>query len=187
MVSQACPLFVPLVENGYFKHDATYLIAKEYLQPLKDADVDTIIMGCTHYPLLKDTIYDIMDGKVELIDPGYEASLSLKKYLEEAGAKVIISRTKDTTIALADRSILANNSGAEIFVSIHHNAPGKTEDDYTNYTSSYYHAKETDYEYEPCNHNIARYIERDLSYVMRNSGGLGSFDGTYSDYNIYHQ
>ena len=56
--------------------------AKEYLKPLKEANVDTIIMGCTHYPLLKDTIYDIMDGKVTLIDPGYEASLSLKKYLE---------------------------------------------------------------------------------------------------------
>jgi len=83
VISQACPLFVPLVENGYFKHEATYLIAKEYLKPLKEANVDTIIMGCTHYPLLKDTIYDIMDGKVNLIDPGYEASLSLKKYLED--------------------------------------------------------------------------------------------------------
>lgn len=83
VTSKACPLFVPLVENGYFKHEATYLIAKEYLQPLKEAGVDTIIMGCTHYPLLKEIIYDIMEGKVSLIDPGYEASISLKRYLED--------------------------------------------------------------------------------------------------------
>ena len=72
-----------------------------------------------------------------------------------------------------------------MFVSIHHNAPARNEDDYSDYTSTYYHAKEMNYEYEPCNHDIARYIERDLSYVMHNPGGLGSFDGTYSDYNIY--
>jgi N-acetylmuramoyl-L-alanine amidase len=125
------------------------------------------------------------NGDVIEADVNLRVALNLKRYLEKAGAQVIISRFKDTTIALGDRSTLSNNSGAEIFVSIHHNAPGKTEDDYTNYTSAYYHAKETDYEHEPCNHDIARYIERDLSYVMRNPGGLGSFDGTYSDYNIY--
>jgi len=118
-------------------------------------------------------------------DVNLHVALNLKYYLEKAGAQVFMSRVKDTTIALADRSTLANNSGADIFISIHHNAPSKTEDNYTNYTSTYYHAKETDYEYEPCNHDIARFIQRDLSYVMRNAGGLGSFDGTYSDYNIY--
>ncbi|MBZ0200449.1 MAG: N-acetylmuramoyl-L-alanine amidase, partial [Ignavibacteriaceae bacterium] len=54
-----------------------------------------------------------------------------------------------------------------------------------NYTSTYYHAKETDYEYEPSERDLARYVQRDLSYAMRNPGGLGSFDGTYSDYMIY--
>ncbi|TSA27658.1 MAG: N-acetylmuramoyl-L-alanine amidase [Ignavibacteriales bacterium] len=124
-------------------------------------------------------------GDVIEADVNLRVALNLKKYLESAGAQVIISRDKDTTVQLAYRSELANNSGAEIFISIHHNAPGKTEDDYTNYTSTYYHARETDYEYEPCNHDMARYIQRDLSYVMRTPGGLGSFDGTYSDYNIY--
>jgi N-acetylmuramoyl-L-alanine amidase len=124
-------------------------------------------------------------GDVVEADVNLHVALYLKKYLEAAGVQVFISRMKDTTIALADRSVLANNSGAEIFVSIHHNAPAKTEDDYTNYTAAYYHAGENNYEYEPCNHDIAKYIERDLSYVMRNPIGLGSFDGTYSDYNIY--
>jgi len=124
-------------------------------------------------------------GDVIETDVNLRVALNLKQYLESAGAQVIISRDKDTTVQLAYRSEWANNSGAEIFISIHHNAPGKTEDDYTNYTSTYYHARETDYEYEPSDQDIARYIQRDLSYVMRNPGGLGSFDGTYSDYNIY--
>ncbi len=124
-------------------------------------------------------------GDVIEADVNLRVALDLKKYLESAGALVIISRDKDTTVQLGYRSEWSNKSGAEIFISIHHNAPGKTEDDFTNYTSTYYHAKETDYEYEPSDHDIARYIERDLAYVMGNPGGLGSFDGTYSDYNIY--
>lgn len=125
------------------------------------------------------------NGDVVEADVNLRVVLNLKKYLEAAGAQVFISRNKDTTIELGDRSELSNKSGAELFVSIHHNAPGKAEDNFTNYTSVYYHAKETDYEYEPSDHDIARYIQRDLSYVMGNPGGLGSFDGTYSDYNIY--
>lgn len=124
-------------------------------------------------------------GIVVEADVNLRVSLALKQYLEQAGATVFISRDKDTTVDLGYRSVIANNSGAEIFVSIHHNAPGNAEDDYTNYTSVYYHAKSVDYEYEPCNKDMARYIQRDLSYVMGNPGGLGSFDGTYSDYNIY--
>ena len=125
------------------------------------------------------------NGDVIEADVNLRVALNLKRYLESAGAQIIISRDKDTTVQLAYRSELANNSGAEIFISIHHNAPGKTEDNYSNYTSVYYHAKETDYEYEPSDQDIARYIERDLAYVMGNPGGLESFDGTYSDYNIY--
>jgi len=124
-------------------------------------------------------------GDVVEADVNLRVALNLKKYLEAAGARVFISRIKDTTVALGDRSVISNKSGAEIFISIHHNAPGKMEDDYTNYTSVYYHAKETDFEHEPCDRDIARYIERDLAYVMGNPGGLGSFDGTYSDYRIY--
>ncbi len=58
-------------------------------------------------------------------------------------------------------------------------------DNWTDYTSTYYHGFDTDYVYEPSERDIARYIQRDLSYAMRNAGGPGSFDGTYSDYAIY--
>lgn len=125
------------------------------------------------------------NGEIVEADVNLRVVLNLKKYLEQAGAVVFLSRTKDTTVQLSHRSELSNASGTELFISIHHNAPSKIEDDYTNYTSVYYHAHENDYEHEPCNKDIARYIQRDLSYVMNNPGGLGSFDGTYSDYNIY--
>ncbi len=81
VTSVACPLFVPLVENGYIKHKATYLIAEEYLRVLKSAKADTVILGCTHYPLLKDVISQVMGMGVKLIDPGYETAFEVKDYL----------------------------------------------------------------------------------------------------------
>jgi len=125
------------------------------------------------------------DGSVIEADVNLRVALNLKNYLEKAGCTVFISRTEDSTVDLRYRSELANKSGADFFVSIHHNAPGNADDTWTNFTSTYYHATEDDYEYNPCNRDLARYIQRDLAYVMDNSNGLGSFDGTYSDYNIY--
>jgi N-acetylmuramoyl-L-alanine amidase len=124
-------------------------------------------------------------GDVIEADVNLKVALFLRDYFNRAGVEVIMSREKDQTVQLGFRSELANSSSADIFISIHHNAPSKWEDDWTNYTSTYYHAKETDYEYEPSERDLARYIQRDLSYVMGNPGGLGSFDGTYSDYIIY--
>lgn len=118
-------------------------------------------------------------------DLNLRVGLFLKDYLTRAGATVIMSRDKDTFISLDDRSRLANEANVDVFISIHHNASGKQGDIYTNYTSTYYHATPKDYEYDHASHDIARYVQRDLAYAMRNSGGLGSFDGTYSDYWIY--
>jgi len=118
-------------------------------------------------------------------DVNLRVGLALRDYLQQAGAKVIMSRDKDTTVALKDRSLLADKSGADIFLSIHSNAPGQDGDNSTNYTATYYHATESDYEFEPMEKDLAKYVQRDLAYAMRNSGGLGSFDGTYSDYHVY--
>jgi len=118
-------------------------------------------------------------------DVNLHVALYLRDFLEKCGAEVFMSRVTDRTVDLKERSGLANQSGADIFISIHHNAPPQEGDDYTNYTSVYYHARENDNEFEPCRRDLARYIERDLAYAMRNSGGPGSFDGTYSDYSIY--
>jgi len=127
-------------------------------------------------------------GRLELVteaDVNLYVSIALKDFLKQAGAEVIMSRNTDATVELKQRSVLANTSGADFFISIHHNAPGQKGDSWTNYTSTYYHATETDYEYEPSERDLSKYIQRDLAYAMRNSGGLGSFDGTYSDYWIY--
>lgn len=83
VIGQACPMFVPLVENGYTQKDCqvTRLIAEEYLKIMKEKEVDTLIMGCTHYPMLKDIIGDIMGNDVKLISPGEEAAKYAKNVL----------------------------------------------------------------------------------------------------------
>ncbi len=81
--NQACPMFVPLVENGYLESEATELIAKEYLLPLRDEGVDTLVLGCTHYPLLTPVISRIMGDGVTLINAGAETAVFAKEYLEE--------------------------------------------------------------------------------------------------------
>ena len=82
---QDCPLFVPLVENGIIDHNdmIVKLVVEKYLAPLKDAGVDTVILGCTHYPLLKEAIGEYMGDKVLLIDSGKETALYTKKVLQE--------------------------------------------------------------------------------------------------------
>jgi glutamate racemase len=68
--SQACPLFVPLAEEGWTHHAATELIAKEYLFPLTTQHIDTLVLGCTHYPILQDTINKVLHEAIPLIDSG---------------------------------------------------------------------------------------------------------------------
>ncbi|MGB7212445.1 MAG: glutamate racemase [Gemmatimonadales bacterium] len=81
----ACPLFVPLVEEGWFDHPATELVAREYLTPLVAAQVDVLVLGCTHYPLLKPLLARVMGPSVALIDSADETALETRRVLEEAG------------------------------------------------------------------------------------------------------
>lgn len=89
VVSNACPLFVPLVENGYIEKEnpVLRLVAEEYLTPVLAGQVDTIILGCTHYPLLKDAIADLCPG-ITLIDVGQQAALNVSHSLRQAGLAV---------------------------------------------------------------------------------------------------
>jgi len=68
VLSQACPLFVPLAEEGWVDHEVTRRVAEEYLAPMKSARVDTLVLGCTHYPLLKATLAAVMGSAVALVD-----------------------------------------------------------------------------------------------------------------------
>jgi glutamate racemase len=82
VVAVACPLFVPLVEEGWLDSEPTRLIARTYLQPLVDRDVDTVVLGCTHYPLLAPVIAAELRG-VRLIDSGDETAAEVARVLVE--------------------------------------------------------------------------------------------------------
>lgn len=81
VISQACPLFVPLVEEGWFDHEVTYKVALEYLATIRKAKVDSLILGCTHYPLLKNVIHSAMGPKVNLIDSAEEVAGQVRQLL----------------------------------------------------------------------------------------------------------
>ena len=82
----ACPLFVPLVENGHFNTPVTKLVVEEYLKDIRDAGVDTLILGCTHYPLLRAAIAEYMGEGVTLISPGEEVAKFLRKKITPENA-----------------------------------------------------------------------------------------------------
>lgn len=85
----ACPLFVPLVENGFADDHGGVagIVARQYLEPILQADVDTLILGCTHYPLLKTMIGEFMGRDVVLIDPAKTAAHRLEQMLAERGLR----------------------------------------------------------------------------------------------------
>ena len=83
--SRPCPLFVPLVEEGWFDHPAAELIAREYLEPLKRAQVDVLVLGCTHYPLLKKLLSRVMGPDVKLVDSAEETATVVSDELERQG------------------------------------------------------------------------------------------------------
>jgi glutamate racemase len=83
LTSIACPLFVPIVEEGLACHPIAKVVAQNYLSPLKKEKVDTLLLGCTHYPILKETIQEILPFASNIIDPSYSCAKQAKKTLEE--------------------------------------------------------------------------------------------------------
>ena len=78
-------MFVPLVEEGFAKHHITKEVIDIYLSNMRNTDIDTMILGCTHYPLLRSSIIEYFGDKVHIVNPAYETALDLKKILEEQG------------------------------------------------------------------------------------------------------
>jgi glutamate racemase len=85
VTARACPLLVPLVEEGWTDHEATFLIAHEYLDPLTRAGVDTLVLGCTHYPLLKSLIGEVVGRPMRLIDSAEETAADTARMLDQLG------------------------------------------------------------------------------------------------------
>lgn len=84
---KACPLFVPLAEEGWIDHKSTELIAKEYLTELKENKIDSLILGCTHYPILANVIQKAVGKSVKLIDSGTPAARLVEDYLNGRGLR----------------------------------------------------------------------------------------------------
>ena len=85
--ARPCPLFVPLAEEGWIDHQVTGLVAKEYLFPLKIEKIDTLILGCTHYPVLRAAIASAVGPEVTLIDSGDAAAAEVERVLDEHGLR----------------------------------------------------------------------------------------------------
>lgn len=82
---KACPLFVPLVEEGLIDDPVTYEMARRYISVLLEKDIDTLVLGCTHYPLLRKTIRKVVGDDINLVNPAYETAKSLAEVLSSHG------------------------------------------------------------------------------------------------------
>lgn len=82
-----CPLLVPLVEEEWLSHEATRLILNEYLKPLAKENVDTILLGCTHYPLLRSLIQEVAGGHVQIVDSASSCAEKVKALLDICGLR----------------------------------------------------------------------------------------------------
>jgi glutamate racemase len=82
---RACPLFVPLVEDGWTHHEVAKMVAKEYLSPMLEKGIDSLILGCTHYPMLMQTIGEVVGEEVKLINPAKEAARRMGLLLQKEG------------------------------------------------------------------------------------------------------
>jgi glutamate racemase len=112
VVSKACPLFVPLVEEGWTDTQVTRLVVEEYLKPLAGLDIDTLVLGCTHYPLLKSVIGALLGSGVTLVDSAIEISRETAALLDQhklaskgpgGHFDIILSDTSPTFAEIASR------------------------------------------------------------------------------------
>ena len=127
VIGNSCPMFVPLVENGYTDRDnpVTKLIAEQYLAPIKREGVDTLILGCTHYPIIRDTIADYMGDSVKIISSGEEAAkfaynmLTAKDMLASREETGINTYYTSDSVALFEENAMAFLGSGKINGDVH--------------------------------------------------------------------
>jgi len=103
IIARACPLFVPLVEEGWLESDATSIIAQEYLSSFVDEKIDTLVLGCTHYPLLKRAIGEVVGREVRLIDSAEETAAETATTLRDNGLERTDSSSPVYRFVASDR------------------------------------------------------------------------------------
>jgi glutamate racemase len=122
--AQPCPLFVPLVEEGWIEHPATRLAAEEYLQHLHDVDIDVLILGCTHYPLLAGVISSVLGPSVRLVDSGHETALEVQRVLTEQDLLRTSSEPPEHAFAASDSPLRFREVGrrflGDVITSVEH-------------------------------------------------------------------
>ncbi|MFH1875203.1 MAG: glutamate racemase [Pseudomonadota bacterium] len=89
VVSQACPLFVPLVEEGWVDNDVAELVARKYLSGIKAENIDVLVLGCTHYPVLKSVINKVVGNEIKLIDSAQATAQALAQMLEKKNLQIL--------------------------------------------------------------------------------------------------
>ena len=104
--SRACPLFVPLVEEGWTDNDVVQMTVKAYLGSLKQSGIDTLILGCTHYPLIKKVIRSFMGSDVWLVDSAEETAKEVESELK----KGVLTRKKVTPFTVSLSPMLPSDS-----------------------------------------------------------------------------
>ncbi len=99
VIGQACPLLVPLVEEGWLKDEVTVEVTKRYLDPLLEQGVDTLILGCTHYPLLRSLMRQVAGESVTLVNPANDTARALRELLKEHGIESWDTRRRSSPTA----------------------------------------------------------------------------------------
>jgi glutamate racemase len=109
--AQPCPLFVPLVEEGWRTHGASRLIADDYLTPLREMDVDVLILGCTHYPLLRELIGEVMGPEVRLVDSALETAIEVEATLDRLDMRRTAAVPPEHVFAASDAPLRFRDVG----------------------------------------------------------------------------
>ncbi|HEY0777533.1 MAG TPA: glutamate racemase, partial [Gemmatirosa sp.] len=102
VTARACPLLVPFVEEGWTDHPATRLVTEEYLAPFRDDGVDTLVLGCTHYPLLRGVIGDVVGPAIRLIDSAHETAAEIGAVLATRGIAAPAGRSGSAHYVVSD-------------------------------------------------------------------------------------
>ncbi|RJR30200.1 MAG: glutamate racemase [Candidatus Latescibacterota bacterium] len=109
--SRACPLFVPLVEEGWLDDDITRLTAKRYLDPMREFGADTLVLGCTHYPVIKGVISRVVGDGVALVDSAHETAAEVARVLDAAELRSDLDRPGRITVYVTDIPYLFREVG----------------------------------------------------------------------------
>lgn len=101
--SKSCPLFVPFAEEGWTEKEATKLVAFEYLKEMIEFGIDTLVLGCTHYPILRNVIQSVTGETVSLIDSAYYTAIELKTLMQKKGLLTESKTKKEPKFFLSDK------------------------------------------------------------------------------------